>query len=225
VRHVVWFELRRRLRDGMTYAALFAFMVVLGIGAWLYWQSLPPRASGGRLFGEAYLLALVIGCHAGIAHDRTQHFDRYLTANFLAPAALYFGKVATTILYLVLFAVLSLVLALLTSAGSAGYAARYSLVFFLATLLMLPLLVLTELLITTRYPGPLIVVGFFAFLTIYGSVNDPRPLLSVLGMEGSVEAVPAIVRSGLALLATSALYPLFRLRLGRQHLARSVTPP
>jgi hypothetical protein len=47
----------------------------------------------------------------------------------------------------------------------------------------------------------------------------------VLGMEGSVEAVPAIVRSGLALLATSALYPLFRLRLGRQHLARSVTPP
>jgi hypothetical protein len=225
VRDVVWFELRRRLRDGMTYAALFAFLLVLGVGAWLHWQTLPPRAAGGRLFGEAYLLALVMGCHAGIAHDRVQHFDRYLVANFVSPAALYFGKVATTILCLVLFTLLSFALALLTSAANAGYAAHYPLVFFLAALLMLPFLMLTELLITTRYPVPLIVIGFFAFLTIYARVNDPRPLLKLLGMDGSMEALPAIVRSGLALLATVALYPLFRLRLGSRHLARSVAPP
>lgn len=219
VMNVFVLEVRRVLRDELTYAGVAAFALLLGVGSWLYWQTLPPRAPGGRLFGEGYVLALAVCCHAGLARDRAQRFDMYLAANFVTPAALYCGKVLAALVLLVALAATSFLLALIASMGDAAYAIHYSLLFLLASLLVLPVVVLTELAVTTRFPWPLIVMAFFAFLAVYGRTGDLRPLLERLGFAGNVDLWPALLRSALAFGATAACYPLFRFRLGGPRLA------
>lgn len=225
VTRVFTFELRRALRDQLTWLAIAAFALLLAAGAWLHWQMLPPRPDGGRLFGEAYLLGLAILYHTGIARDRTHHFDRYLAANFVSPDVLYVGKVAATVLFVFGFAIVTFGLALITSLGDMAYAAHYSLLFLLASVLILPMLVLTELMVTTRFPVPLILIAFFAFLAVYGRTSDLQPLLDSLGFGGQIELWPALLRTTLAIAATLACYPLYRSKLGGPHLATGDSAP
>ena len=219
------FELSRSLRDPVLVVAVIIFTMLLAVGAWLYWRSLPPRPSGSRLFGEAYFAALIVAWHTGIARDRATHFDRYLGANFVTAASMYFGKVVAAIAWLVLFTCVSFILALLAAAGSLSYAGHYSTLFLLHALFFLPGMVLIELAVSTRNPLPLVCIALFAFVTVYGRLADVQALLRLLVLDGSLDPWRLGARTLIALFLTCACYPLFRLRLGATHLAHRVAPP
>ena len=218
-RHMLALELGRTLRDPLTIAGMFAFVLILLLGAYLHWRALPPRPQNGRLFGEAYLLAVMIAWHAGIARDRGSRFDVYLAANFVDARALYFAKVTAALVFVLVLSAFAFVVAAGTSAGDIGYAGHYAGLFLLASVVSLPALVLVELALNTRYPVPVLLLLFFALLAVYSRVADVRALLRSLGMDGTLEALPALVRCAAALALTAAIYPLFRLRLGARRLA------
>jgi hypothetical protein len=213
------FEVTRTLRDPLCVAALCAFAIILALGAWLYWRALPPRPQNSRFFGEAYLAALVIGWHAGFARDRQCRFDVYLAANFVSSRTLYFAKVTAALLWLAALSLITFLLATATSAGDTGYAAHYTILFVLASILLVPGLVLVELLLNTRYPVPILLLFLLAVLGIYSRAADVQRLIGALGMDGRIEAVPAVLRSLVALAITVALYPCYQLRLGSGRLA------
>ena len=213
------FELRRALHDGLTWAGLSGFAVILGVGAWLHWTALPPRPANSRLFGEAYLLATMIAWHAGLARDRASKFDWYLAANFVHPASLFFAKVSAALTFVVAFSTIAFALASVTSAGDFRYAAHYASVFLLAAILALPAIVLIELALNMRHPVPILVILFFTGLALYSKFGDVRAFIAKLGLDGNVELLPAMVRSAVALAATAALYPLFRRQMGGRRLA------
>ncbi len=225
LRTAVRFELRRVLRDPYSWAGIAAFTAVLLIGSWLHWQSLPPRPQSSRLFGEAFILALVIGWHAGLARDRGSRFDAYLVANFVGADTLFVAKVCSALVYVSLLSGAGFLLALGASAGDLRYATLYTALFLLAALLMLPALIIIELLLNTRFPVPIVIMLFFAALAIYGRTSDVRALTRVLGMDGNLELWPAVFRSLAALAATAACYPLYRRRLGYRSLAGVRNPP
>ena len=212
-------ELRRTLRDPLTWAGLFAFVIILLVGAWLYWRTLPPRPQNSRLFGEAFMLATIIAWHTGIARDRATRFDVYLAANLVEPSALYAAKVTAALTFLLMFGTLSFVVALAASAGDFGYAAHYTGLLLLASMLALPALVVIELALTTRYPMPILLLLLLAGLGVYSRMGDVQALMRWLGMSGEIRVVPATLRTATALLLTALCYPLYRLRLGRRRLA------
>lgn len=215
----------RLVHDRLTWVAMFAFAVILTAGSWLYWQSLPPRPAGSRLFGEAYLLAIVLGAHVGIARDRATDFDTFLVANFADPAELFIAKVAVALLFLLGLAAGAFLLATALSAGSLSFAAHYTVLFLLASVLMLPAIILVELALSTRYPVAILIILFFAFLAVYARGNDVQRLLGVLGMNGQIDPTAALMRTSIALIATAACYPLYRLKVGKRSLAGSDPPP
>jgi len=222
---VAAFELRRRLRDPLTLGGMIGFAVILGIGAWFYWSSLPPRPRNARLFGEAYLLATMIAWHAGLAADRMSKFDVYLTANFVSARTLYFAKISVALVCVAAFSLLAFVLAVAASAGDFAYAAHYTGLFLLAAIFALPAIVLIELVLNTRHPIPILVVLFFTALALVSKFGDVQQLISRLGMGGTIGPVGATVRSAAALVVAVAMDPLFRLRLGGRQLAALVDPP
>lgn len=219
LRAVLRFELIRMLRDRHTWIALSVFAVTLIYGAWSYWQSLPPRAQNSRMFGEAFLLAMVIGWHSGIARDRIFKFDAYLVANFVEPRTAFLAKVATALAFVAMLGFAAFLLATAASLGDLGYAAHYTVLFVLAAIVALPGIILLELALNARYPVPVLVIIFFVVLGIYSRGGDVQPLIRALGMHGHIEVVPAIVRTAAALLLTVACYPIYRLRLGKRRLA------
>src|SRR5688572_29073117 len=93
LKQITLFETHRYMRDRVTWLALCAFVALLLVGAVDYWNALPPRPDGSRLFSEAYFLALCLAFHASVAQDRATRFDAFLTSNFVRPHVLYFGKV------------------------------------------------------------------------------------------------------------------------------------
>ncbi len=218
-------ELRRTWADPLTWGALFGFIVILVVGAWLYWRSLPPRLQNGRLFGEAYLLAMIIAWHAGFARDRMSKFDVYLASNFVDVRSLYFAKVSAAVVTVCGFCLIAFLIAVGTSLGDFGYAAHYATLFLLASMLAVPALVLIELALNTRYPVPILLLLFFGFLGIYSRIGDVQALIRLLGMSGTIELFPALVRTLVALALAAACYPLFHLRLGGRHLAAILDPP
>lgn len=217
--------LSRLLHDRMTWVGVFAFAVIFAIGSWLYWQSLPPRAQGSRLFGEAYLFAVVLAFHVDIARNRAADFDTFLVANFTRPIELYFAKIVVALAFLLGLATVAFLLAAILSGGSLSFAAHYTTLFLLASVVMLPAVVVVELILTTRYPVAILIIAFFAFLAVYSRGNDVRHLLAVLGMNGEMAAGPAFLRTLIALAATAACYPLYRMKLGKRSLAGSAPPP
>jgi hypothetical protein len=219
VRELAAFEMRRLLHDRLAWIGAAVFAAVLGLGAWQYWNALPPRPENSRLFSEAYILALVIAAHAGLARDRMARFDAYLCANFADPLEVYGSKVISTLVYLAGFAVFAFACALATSAGDVSYAAHYAGLFFLGAVLILPAVILAELALNTRHAIAVLVILFFATLVVYGRNHDVRALMQTLGLDGSFHPVGAAVRTVAALAAVAACYPLFRLRLGRHSLA------
>lgn len=217
---VARFELRRFLTDSMTWAGFIAFMVVLVVGAVDYWNALPPRPSGARLFGEAYLLGLSFAFHNSIAQDRGTRFDIFLASNFVRTSDLYFGKVFAAVVFLFAAALTAFAVSLFTSLGDLVYAAKYATLFWAASVLILPVVALAEIALTTRYPLPLILALFFAALAVYHRTGDLPRLLHVLGFDGQLSLPATSARSLIAIFLTSACYPLYRMRLGRARSTR-----
>ena len=213
------FELRRMLRDPYTWCGLVAFMLVAGAGAYFYWQSLPPRPTGSRLFNDGYMLALVFALHCGLARDRQYRFDRYLVANFASTPGFYFGHLLATVAFLVLLYAFGLAYGTVLALGDAGFALEYASRFFYYSLLMLPFVVLLELLLSTRLPVPVLLIVFVLAGLLYSRIGELNKLFGLLGMDDGVPVAGAIARAAAALLLAAALYPLFRKRLGRVSLA------
>jgi hypothetical protein len=210
------------VRDPYTWIGVLAMAGLLGTGAYFYWQSLPPRPSGGRLFGEAYIVGLVIGFHSGCARDRQYNFDRYIVANFVTPASLYFGRLLCALAFLLAYGISAFLCALAYSRGDVGYAAHYTQLLFLASLVMLPMVVAIELVLNTRMPVAILVILFFVFLMVYGRSHDPQNLMRVLGFTEKVTFGGVALRTLIALAVSALLFPLFWWRLGRVSLTRSV---
>lgn len=216
---VAAFECRRFLRDRYSRVALAAFVLVAAAGAYFYWRSLPPRPPGSRLFGDAYILALVIAYHAGLARDRMYQFDRYLMANFSDERDFYFGHLLATLGALVLFALTAFAVGVALALGDVGFAAYYAQKMLYVSLLMLPLLIALELLLNSRTPVPLVLVMFFVLALLWGRANDTRQFYVLLGIELDLRHGGAWLRVAIALALSAGLYPLFRLRSGRVSLA------
>jgi hypothetical protein len=214
LKRIVFFQTSRYLRDHMTWAALVAFLILLVFGAVDYWNSLPPRSPGSRLFGEGYVFALSLAFHASLAQDRAVRFDSFLVSNFLRPEVLYFGNLLSAVLLLVGFAVIAFLVALLTALGDVAYAMHYTALFFAASLVLLPAVVLVELVMPARYPVPLIVALFFVVLAVLQRSGDMPRVLHWLGFDGQLNALAIAVRSTIAIGLTAAWYPWYRHRLG-----------
>jgi hypothetical protein len=208
-------EARRFAADRFTWAGLAAFIVVLLIGAVEYWNSLPPRPQGARLFGEAYLLGLSLAFHTSIAQDRLTHFDCFLASNFVRTRDLYFGKLIAALLFLLSAAFTAFLLSMITSLGDMQYAGHYAVVFLTGSLLLLPAAALLEIGLTTRYPVPLVLAILFALIAVYHRIGDLPRALHLLGFDGQLSLSGTITRSLAALALAAGCYPLYRLRLGR----------
>jgi hypothetical protein len=85
--------------------------------------------------------------------------------------------------------------------------------------------VVIELAFNTRYPVPILLLLFLAFLAAYSRMGDVQALSRALGLDGNIAVVPATLRSAIALGACAALYPLFRVRLGGPRLAAMLDSP
>lgn len=214
LKEIIRFETQRYLRDRITWLAGVALVVLLVVGAVDYWNSLPPRPDGSRLFSEAYFLGLCLAFHAWVAQDRTTRFDAFLASNFVRPQVLYFGKVISALLFLLGLAVTSFALALLTSLGNFEYAARYSVMFLAGSILLLPVVILAELGLPTRYPVSLILIFLFAVMAVLQKTGDLPGFIRTLGLDGHLSPGEIALRTAAAVLFTAAFYPLYRLRLG-----------
>ncbi len=217
--HIARFELRRMLRDPYTWCGLLAFMLVAGAGAYFYWQSLPPRPTGSRLFNDGYMLALVFAFHCGLARDRQCRFDRYMVANFASAPGFYFGHLLATVAFLGLLYAFALAYGTVLALGDVGFALEHASRFFYYSLLMLPFVVVLELLLSTRLPVPVLLITFVLAGLLYSRIGELNKLFHLLGMDSEVPLIGALVRAALALLVAAAMYPLFRKRLGRVSLA------
>jgi hypothetical protein len=211
---IVSFETNRYLRDRMTWVALAAFCAVILIGAIDYWNSLPPRPDGSRLFTEACLVLLSLAFHASIAQDRLPHFDRFLVANFVGADVLYFAKVISGALFLIALATIAFIVALIASLGDLAYAAEHSIIFLASSLVLLPIVVMFELVLATRYTVPLILAIFISVMAVLNSTGNLPGFLHWAGLDDELTAIRGIIRTVVALAVTASLYPLYRRRLG-----------
>ena len=212
------FELRRWLRDPYLLIGVAAFMLIAAAGAYVYWRSAVPRPPGGRVFSEAYLMALVIAFHCGLARDRMAGFDRYQVANFAGPGAVYFGHILAALAFLVGFGLFGFLYALVLALGDVSYAAEYALRMFYVSLIMLPFVVLLELGLSTRMPVPFLLIVFMVAGMLYARMGDARHISLLFGFD-EMSAPGMTVRALAALLLTAAWYPLVVKRLGRVSLA------
>ncbi|HEX7049691.1 MAG TPA: hypothetical protein VF188_05715 [Longimicrobiales bacterium] len=214
---VARFELRRLLRSRSTLIAIACFLMVLAAGHWSYWASMPPRAADDRLFGYAYIGAMILSLRLGLAADRDLGLDAFLVRNFVAPVEYLAGKVLAVAVQLVGFGVLAFVAALALSAGEWEYATWYVLLFTLVAWLFLPGVLLAELVVRTRYPVAAVVVGFVIALAIGEAFSDVLVWVSALGLDVERFAYatlePLVWRCAGATLLLVLLYPLSLLRL------------
>ena len=215
LRRIIAFEAGRRWHDRVTWIALAAFVIVLALGAYDYWSSLPPRPGGDRLFGDAYLLGLALGFHFGIAHDRSSRFDLFMSSNLATPLTLYFAKLATGLLMLFAFTAVAFLLALAMALGDIAYAAQRSFQLFALAMVLVPLIVALELIVTIRYPTVLVLLIAFTMLAVHSRFGDTRAVLSWIGLDGQIGAAEFAFRLFVSLSVVAALYPLFRVRLLR----------
>jgi|GEM_PF-2126000 len=180
---VIWLESKRLLGARSTPIALGIFVLLLVLGQWLHWRSLPPRPTGDRLFGYAYLSAAVLLLHSGLAIDRRHGSEGLLVYNLVNPNRYFYGKVialAMTILGLGAFAFTTTIL---VTFGEFSYTLWYSLYFTLIAALFLPLLVLIELLLDTRYPGLALFALFVITLLIISVTIELGVVVDLLGLN------------------------------------------
>ena len=210
-------ELERRARTPRTWIAGGIFVLILAWGAWTYSHALPPRPEDDRLFGYAYLIALVVALHLGIARDRRFRFDAFLTCNLLPVAASYSAKVVAGLMCTALASVAAFVIAAFTSFGDFEYAAWYAILFLLVTLLFMPWLVLIELLLDIEYPVAIVGLLFTAGISILNRAVGAKAVLHAFALDIARfdygDLTRLAVRAAVAILLTFALLPLYSLRV------------
>lgn len=198
--------------------ALLGFTAIMALGQWLYWSALPPRPEDDRLLGHALLLAYLIGLRFGFSSDRILGSERFLVENLVRPAAYFFGKFIALLTSLLAMMILAIITATALSAGNWNHALWHSLTIALAICLFSPILLLVELTMETRFPGPVVLVLFaMAGLTASFTIGV-QPLIEFLAFTMErldyQSLVPLAWRAAAALGITGLLYPLWRWRAG-----------
>lgn len=208
----VQFELTRMIRDRVTWFVLALFIGIASIGAFLYWNALPPRPTGTRMLGDAFVYALMVGFHLGIANDRASGFDTYLTSNFLRPADLYLAKMLSGLVFLLSFGCFALVIGLATALGDVRFVAPLvgRLLFFFV--FALPLLIAFELAIPTRFPALLLATSVMVAVMIASKTWDQKKFLALTGLDGILSPAEIGLRLAITVVLIGALYPLYRMR-------------
>lgn len=209
-------ELVRARHTPATFVALLCFTAVLALGHWLYWRALPPRPEDDRLLVHAFILAATIGLRFGIASDRAQGSELFLVGNLVGPAAYFFGKLTALLASLLVLTVSALVTATILSAGDWNHALWYSLTSALAVCLFIPILLLVESVMETRFPGAAAFV-LFVVITLTASITfGTKPLVEFLGLDMERldyrSLLPLAGRAAAALGLTGLLYPIWRRR-------------
>lgn len=215
---VTTLELMRVARARATPVALVGFVALLALGQWLHLRALHPRPDDDRLFGYAFLAALMIGLRFGFSTDRKHGTEQLMLGNLIQPAALYLGKVVALTATLLIFTGIALLSAAIISTGDWNFALWYALVMMLAIWLFTPLILLMELGMETRYPGLAAFASFVVLVAIATFTIGAPKLTQLLGFElqrfNYATLQPLAWRTLLAALALGFLYPLWRWRAG-----------
>lgn len=210
-------ELTRVMRSRSTVAALVAFTALLALGHWLHWQATPPRPVDDRLFSYAFLAAVMIGLRFGIASDRRAGAEHLLAGNLIEPTAFFYGKVVALVIGLLAFTAYTIVVGTLLSGGDGNYALWYALHITLVVALFLPLILLAEFVMDTRYPAPAIFVIFAVTVTIAGTTVGIQALVDFMGITSQRldyrSLAPLAWRAPVSIAITSLLYPLWYARM------------
>jgi hypothetical protein len=213
IQAVTLLELARFARSRSTAIALGGFTALTALGQWLHWRTLPPRPDDDRLFGYAFLLAIMIGLRLGFSSDRRSGSSQLLIGNLVRPPNLFVGKFAALLVALLAFTGYTIIATGLLSAGDWSYALWYSLLFALVVWLFVPAMLLVELTMETRYPGPVVFVAFVAAITIASITKGAHPLIDLLGFNTTrldyTSLTPLAWRSFSATGMVVILYPIW----------------
>lgn len=214
---VATFELRRMGRSRSTILGILAFAALLAIGHWSYWKALPPRPEDDRLFGYAYVAAMILCLRFGLADDRATRFDRFLGDNLISPIRLLAGKLQAVAAFLLLFGAYAFTLALAFSTGEWVYAWWYVLRFTLTAWVFLPIVVLVEVAMDMRYPVAVVLTGFMILMVAADPLVGVETVTDALGLRAKRFQFGTLTPlTGRAILATGALvllYPLCTWRM------------
>lgn len=217
VRALVGVELRRIARAPGTAVGVVGFLVLLAVGHWSYWTTLPPRPQDDHLFVWAYIIAMCGMLRFGLAEDRELDLDEYLVTNLVSPLRYMLSKLLAVTAMLGVFGAGAFVCAAAASAGDLRYAAWYTVVMTLVTWMLLPVLLLVELVIDSRYPAIFVLISFVATLVAARLVSGPMVIVELLGLDVEryvySSLAPLAVRGVVAAWLLAVLYPLCRLRL------------
>lgn len=217
IRAVIAFELRRRLREPATVIGLLVLFGILLVGHVEYWQALPPRPEEDRMFGYAFVGAMLAVLRFGLAEDRQLAFDEFLAGNLISPRRYLAAKLLTGIIVLLGVAATAFVLALALSGFEFTYAAWYTLLLTLAIWAFLPAVLVAEAVADTRFVAIVVFIIFFISIMVTESFYGAQNLIIWLGYDVERYAFKSLGGLALrALLATGlllALAPLMQRRI------------
>jgi hypothetical protein len=211
-------ELVRVARARATPIAICAFVTLLVLGQWLHSRALPPRPDDDRLFGYAFLGAIMLGLRFGFSGDRKHGTEPLLLGNLIRPAALYLGKVLALTITMLLFVAIALLSAAIVTKGDWEFTLWYTLLMALAVWSFTPLILVIELLMETRSPG-LAAFARFALLSLVAALSvGPGRFTELMGFDIQRFSYPTLqplaLRALLATMALALLYPAWRKRAG-----------
>lgn len=139
--------------------------VAIGLFAFLFVAGVVFTSDPYDLFGDAFIVAVVLAVHYGIAQDRRRGFDLYVS-NFVRPGRWLAIKVGTTaILYACLHVVAFAAAALIWA--DTRLALWYSAHLFLVASLFIPLALLIEIVWSTELSGFVAAFAVFFGLTVW----------------------------------------------------------
>lgn len=212
-------ELVRFAKDRNVWVGLTLFIAFLLLDAWQYAHALPPRRHDLTILAYAFMLLAAIAFHTGIARDRASSFDAFLAWNLLHPRSLYAGRLAAYILEILGLGLVCMLLAVSVALGNVEFGIWLPAVFTGVFLMALPLIVLAELALNTRYPAAIVALLFSVSMTLVFRLGNPKAVMGALGLDlrpldfGGLGALWA--RGLVAIAISAALYPLFLLRLDK----------
>jgi hypothetical protein len=210
-------ELSRIARSPTTLIAIIVFTGLAAAGQWLHWRTLPPRADDDRLLGYAFILAAMIGLRLGLSNDRKRGIEQLIVDNLIGPVSFFLGRLLSLIVTLSIFTAYAIIAASILSAGDWNFALWHTLLLALAVWIFTPLLLLVELVVDTRLPGPAVFVVFVVTTIIAGITVGVQPLIDLLGFRAVrldyATLAPLAWRALIASGITALLYPVWYWRL------------
>lgn len=212
-------ELIRRVRSPLTLIAIISLAFLVMIGEWLHWKATRARPGDERLLGHAIILAALLGLRFGFSTDRGDGSERLLAGNLVSYPAYFFGKVLALLASISALATTAFILSTVVSAGDWQYALWYTLSASLAISLFTPLLLMVELGMDTRVPGPAVLVIFASVALITAITSGADTFLRLMAFTMSrpdySTLLPLVYRVGIALALTILAYPIWRWRCNR----------